>query len=193
MILWYVCFSMLLCCLNIFALKKIEFKKINLYIITSGILNLIFVLTNAFFKELHISSFFDVFSINMLMYLSLWDIKESEMPSIAFAIYAFIGVIASLFNGFIITIIFTLVVFGVLFLIQKKFKSGMGMGDVYAISCISFFSTTSETMSIVMLSLLLSLVYGVVYSLLKKMSSKTVMIRFIPFLFIMSYLIKIFY
>lgn len=193
MIIWYVCIGVLFSICDALMIKKMNLKNYIYYIIGGVVLNVVYVITTTCIAPITILSLFELFSINMLMYLAICDMNEGEMYVVAFAIYAAVGVIASFFGSFISVILFSVVVFGILFLMQKKSKSGMGMGDVYAISCMSLFCNISEAMSIVMFSLLLSLIYGLLYSLFKRVSGKTVMIKYVPFLFIVTYLMKIFY
>lgn len=193
MIIWYVCIGVLFSICDALMIKKMNLKNYIYYIIGGVVLNVVYVITTTCIAPITILSLFELFSINMLMYLAICDMNEGEMYVVAFAIYAAVGVIASFFGSFISVILFSVVVFGILFLMQKKSKSGMGMGDVYAISCMSLFCNISEAMSIVMFSLLLSLIYGLLYSLFKRVSGKTVMIKYVPFLFVVTYLMKIFY
>lgn len=193
MIIWYICIGVLLSICNALMIKRMNLKKYIYYIIGAIVLNMAYMITTICIAPITILSLFEFFSINMLMYLAICDMNEGEMYVVAFAIYAAVGVVASFFGSFISVILFSVVVFGILFLMHKKSKNGMGMGDVYAISCMSLFCNISEAMSIVMFSLLLSLIYGLLYSLFKRVSGKTVMIKYVPFLFIVTYLMKIIY
>ena len=193
MIIWYIFIGVLLSICNTFMIRKMNFKNYIYYALGAGVLNAVYVIGTLLISPIKIINIFELFSINMLMYLAVCDINEGEMYVVAFAVYAVIGVIASFFGSFVPVIVFSLIVFGVLFLMQRKSKSGMGMGDVYAISCMSLFCNISEAMSIVMFSLLLSLIYGLLYSLFKRVSGKTVMIKYVPFLFVVTYLMKLFY
>jgi len=193
MIVWYICIGVLLSICNVFMIKKMNFKNFIYYAVGAVVLNIAYVIATSCTSSISLSNIFELFSINMLMYLAICDINEGEMYVVAFAVYAAVGVVASFFGNFIPIILFSVIVFGILFLMQKKSKSGMGMGDVYAISCMALFCNISEAMSIVMFSLLLSLVYGIIYSLFKRVSGKTLMIKYVPFLFVVTYLMKLFY
>lgn len=193
MSIWYICIGLLLSIANVFMIRKMNIRHHIYYAIGAIVLNVVYVAATMLTSQIVLINIFELFSINMLMYLAICDINEGEMYVVAFAVYAAVGVIASFMGSFIPVIVFTVVMFGVLFLMQRKSKSGMGMGDVYAISCMALFCTISEAMAVIMFSLLLSLVYGIIYSLFKRVKGKTVMIKYVPFLFIVTYLIKIIY
>jgi len=144
MIIWYICIGVLLSICNALMIKRMNLKKYIYYIIGAIVLNVAYMITTICIAPITILSLFEFFSINMLMYLAICDMNEGEMYVVAFAIYAAVGAVASFFGSFISVILFSVVVFGILFLMQKKSKNGMGMGDVYAISCMSLFCNISE-------------------------------------------------
>lgn len=188
----FVILGITLAAINVLLLKKTYERKFKLFAVLEIVLNIIFVVVGLIKNNSAINDLFDLFSINMLMYLAVCDIVEGQLPVVAFSIYALVGVVAGLFGEFVITIIFTLVIFLALLLASKKSKEGIGKGDVYAIACVSLFNSTANTMSIVIISLLLSLIYGIADSIIHKTGFKTT-VAYIPFLMIAYYLIKITY
>lgn len=178
--------------LNIFLLKKENKKKFIIYGIGIVILNSVYSVVTLLGNSLAVNDFFDLFSVNMLMYLSVCDIYDMQLPYIAFAIYGVVGIVACIFGDFIITILFTAVIFTALWIASKKSKESIGKGDVYAISCVALFNSTANTMSIIVISLVLSLIYGIINSIIRKTGMKTV-VAYIPFLFSACYLINLIY
>lgn len=178
--------------LNILITNKESKRKFVAYSISIVILNTIYLIVTLYKGSLNISDYFDVFSINMLLYLAICDITDMQLPVIAFAIYGVVGIISSFFGNFVITILFALVIFIALWFASKKSKEAIGKGDVYAISCVALFNSTADTMAIVVVSLIISLIYGIVNSIIRKTGMKT-MVAYMPFLFVACYLIKLIY
>lgn len=192
MVIGFIVMCLTCSVLNIFFLNKEKKRTFILYSILIAVLNLIYLITTVYKGSLNISNYFDVFSINMLLYLAVCDITDMQLPVIAFAIYGAMGVVASFFGDFISTIIFAVVIFIVLLLASKKSKEAIGQGDVFAIARVALFNSTADTMSIVVISLIISLLYGIINSIIRKTGMKT-MVAYIPFLFIACYLIKLIY
>ena len=189
----YVLFSLIIAVLNIVFLKM--YKRKCGFLIASSVLNIVFIVVNMISCTYTVESFFDVVYLNFLMWFAICDIIEREMITLPFCVFAVIGIAASFFvegSSFILIIIYSIAIFGILYLFSKKSNEGIGMADVYAISITSLFNATYNTTSIVIVSLIFSLIFGLVMAGRNKSGNKT-LIPYIPFLFATSYLFEFLY
>lgn len=193
MLLGFIMFGCLAAGTNAFFILK--FKKSIVYAVLMTVINVLFVTLNILARCYNAESFFDIISLNFLMFFSVYDMLDREIPALSLYIYCGIGAVAAFFvrdTSFVLLYIYAVVVFLVLFLTTKKGKKGMGLADVLAISAISLYNATYNTTSIVIFSMLFSFLFGIICAIKNKSGMKT-QIPYLPFLFLSNCMIEILY
>lgn len=159
-----------------------------------AILNIVQIAVSAI-TGVGIKDFFSLVAVNILIYLSVCDVKSGLLPSTTIAVYAIAGVASGIFtqkSDFIYTIFFAVVVFLVLFFMSKKSKEGIGMGDVLILSATSLYNVPAYTMGIVVVSMVISMISGIVVAVKNRSGMKTT-VPYMPFLTLAYYLINLIY
>jgi prepilin signal peptidase PulO-like enzyme (type II secretory pathway) len=122
----------------------------------------------------------------LLLILSLWDIKQKEVPVPTLYCLFLMCVVMAVTNPYC-RIINNLVVGGVLsvalFILYKVASDKIGLGDVEIMLALGFAFGYPQIFSIIFSSLFLSMVFGILLMTVKKAKLKTT-IPFVPFLFI---------
>lgn len=128
----------------------------------------------------------------MLGFLSLWDIREKEIPAVAIYILAVFCMVMMLINPYcnIINNVVTGILFsGIIGLAYKLTKEKIGLGDVEVLCAMAFAFGYPNLFNMLFISMISSVIFGIMLIVLKKATIKTE-IPFLPFIFI-GYILNI--
>ena len=183
----YVLLTLIFMACTIFT--DIKFQILNkkvLYLpalIIIGITNYLMI----FFKNMDLLFVIIQVIIQLLLFiLSLWDIKDMEIPLIFIYLFAFVCAVMMLLNPYcnlLNNVILGMVIAILLLLFYKFKKSGIGFGDIEIIIALAFAYGYPHIFNVLFVALFMSMFYGISLLVLKKAKIKSE-IPFIPFLFL---------
>lgn len=135
-------------------------------------------------NEIVLYDYFLSCMVSILCLTALYDYKYKEIPNVLLIIINILGLISSIVIPeyfFLKSIICAAVVSGICFLIGKKSKNEIGLGDIFTLSGLIMSITFSHTVNMMFSALLVSVLYGIISVILKRKTWKTAM-AFVPFL-----------
>lgn len=179
----------------IFGVNK-KYMLLNKSLIVLIISIVLFAFANiVLIKTKNINIFFSLlYNIEacVLALLSLWDIKEKQIPSIIIYILFLISATMMIINPLcpMLNNLISAICFGVFLLITKKIlKNRIGSGDIKVIIALCSALGYPQIFNLLFTSMFLTMVFGVILIILKKANLKTE-IPFIPFIFL-GYIINV--
>lgn len=134
--------------------------------------------------DMGIYSFLTTVIVAIVNMIALYDIKTLYIPNVLLIVLNVAGLITSFFvpNGmFIASILEAWIITGLCFLIGRKAKNGIGVGDLYCMSGLMMSMNFNGMMNFMFSSLFLALIYGIGTLIFKKKTMKSEM-AFAPFL-----------
>lgn len=171
-----------------FRIKDLKIYKLKPIIIYLTIIVLNISLSIFAYKELSYLPYFisSLILINLLLIIAVIDYKTKSIPDCFLLIMLVMGLVTIFFipqvefyNPLITAVFLGLI----MFLINKKSKNALGMGDVKLLGILALFFGFQKVIEIIFLSLVMGLIFGLFVMIKNKQNLKTEL-PFIPFVFL---------